>query len=495
MRKKALAVILSLSAIAFAISGCTKDSAEEKILSITSNSYIAESMSGDVVVNFDKEGNPIELIDANGDVIDLGTDGVKVNKNSSGEIVSVVTEKGETLRVKEKANEKNSSEIIAKAETKLAEEKKSDTQEKKSETAKVSEEKKEEVVKTEADGTKTKYVDLEQEEKKTENKSEKTSEVKVAKKDSEAKADTRSEESKTKTVAEEVQTGVPGEVVTPINKTMYAKATRNGMHKVYSDTTGETVISSIVPGILEALRIQGDRKSVDGAITVSAQTNTDWYKISFNKGGQTINGWIPIYSLTDVAPSVVDSAPTQADQKTQSTPQQQTQPGENSSQQAQQQTTPSAQAMQIPADAVQGADYEGHAAYYTYSARTCPEHLAQVNAIRAENDIPAATWNSGQESAAMNRLLELVKAGQPLNHGYGNMFAGGENLAVGGGDYVGAYCQSAGHKATLLADYRDGDLNPCTSMVSVCVTTVVYVPDLNYTETRKDANNAMMFFN
>ena len=149
--------------------------------------------------------------------------------------------------------------------------------------------------------------------------------------------------------------------------------------------------------------------------------------------------------------------------------------------------------MDIPAEAVRGEDMGGMAVYYVYSVHSCPEHLAQVNAFRTENGVPELTWNGSQETAAMNRLLELVRANQPLNHGYGTMFAAAENLGMHQSDYVGAYKQSDGHKSAMLAAFYNGDTHT-TSMVSVCVDVTMYIPDLNQVITYTNDFNAMMFF-
>lgn len=465
MKKKILTLILSLTAFSIAINGCTKESGLATQLGITENAYIAETSSGDVVINFDEDGNPVEMIDANGDVIDLTSPDVTVKKDKNGEIVSVVAPNGEEVKVKEKATEENSAEILKKAEEKASvapteEEPQKEEPAKKAETDKTGD---------------TKYID-EETDKENQTK-EKTETPKVSKEESNKKIDNRSDEAKETEKAPAKETS--GEKVTPMDKIMYPRSTREGMCKVYSDTSGAEVIATLVAG-------------VDKEIHVIGQTDTDWYQIKFSKAGKEINGWIPIYSLTDTAPEVKDSP--EAPKQGEVTPDPATEQ-KSEEKKTEEQTQQPTQGITVPADAVRGEDVAGHPAYYVYSVHTSPEHLGQVNAFRSENGVPELTWNSGQEGAAMNRLMELVKAGQPLNHGYGTMIAGAENLGMGQDDYVGSYKQSPGHKAALLTAFYNGDGVHCTTMVSVCVDATIYIPDTGSVQTVTNCYNAMMFFN
>lgn len=130
MKKKSVIFLTCLLSAIFLSSACSKPPAlAGSEVKLASNAYIAESSSGDIVINFDNDGMPVEIIDANGDVIDLKSSDVTVKTDKkTGKILSVQVG-AETHTVKEKATEENAEKIIAKAkdvqEKKIAEAKKS----------------------------------------------------------------------------------------------------------------------------------------------------------------------------------------------------------------------------------------------------------------------------------------------------------------------------------------------------------------------------------
>ena len=284
MKKKLLTILISAIAFSTILSGC-KDNPAQK-LGLTENAYIAETSSGDVIINFDEDGNPIEMIDANGDVIDLTKENVTVEKDENGEVTAITKEDGERIPVKEKANEKNSGKIIAKAEEKQAEKEKSTGKEESTEEVNKEEENK-------GNAEREKEIEERLGKQDESEKTEPVNEEKPAKGESVVTIDTTDKDKEKK--EKKTEEDQPKE--TPTEKIMYVNPGGDGMRKVYDSYSDGTVIATLVPGL-------------DNAITVIGE-HEDWYHIQFKQRGKDIDGWTPKSSLTDNKTETVDDNPEQ----------------------------------------------------------------------------------------------------------------------------------------------------------------------------------------
>ena len=442
---------------------------------VAENAYIGETSSGDVVINLDDEGNPVEMIDANGEVIDLTEEGVQVEKDENGEIVSVTTADGETVVLKEKADEENSKDIVKKAE---------ETQQKKAE-----------------------------EQKKAEGKSEKTTEKTSEEKKSETPASSEKTSEEKKAEGNKLPTELPEADKddgkdwneTAMSATMYAKEDKSltailvylGPGEKYGSVMDNESAAKIYPYPLGKT-----------PISVKAKTDNNWYRVVYSST-QAKNAWDTAepHSVEGyVKASDLMSAEKFAElQKASELPSEE--PSEKPSEQPSEKPseTPSETPSEdpkpeektpdeipLPADALP-TEQEG--VYYTITVHTNPEHLAQVNALRKEAGVPELTWNSAQEAAVMQRIKQMyIDLNGGIDHSYGGGSLGvRENLTVLN-PAVDAYKNSPVHYNNMIA-------SDIASMVSASVDIVIYYQNgrqygiddrVVYDNNR---NNIMCFFN
>lgn len=466
MKKKIAYFLIGATVLCMTIAGvagCNKITEKEQ----TETLVLAELASGSYDIIENEDGEPVKIVTENGEEIDLTAEDVTVEKDENGKVISVTRTVTPTENKTKEAQDSNA---------KTDDDNKEDVSENSEKTIT------DEDIKAELD---------------SEIKSKQENKGKNTEKSSEKKP--TSDEAEIKPGKTQPKSASEPEAIneeTPVNKTMYPKHTSRGFHNVYSNRVDSIVISTLTPG-------------VDGGVNVIGQTEDGWYHIKYTKRGEEIDGWIPIYSLSDEPITVQDSdkeppktsevtseakSETPSEEKSSEKRSEKASevPSEKPSEPASEEKAPSSEEktseIEIPEGAVQGM-YDGKVCYSVFTAYTCPEHLGQINSLRSENGVPEATWNSEQEEAVKNRLLDLVRNGHPLDHSYGSMIGGGENLGIGGGDYIAKYAQSEGHKSTLLAVYENG-----TSVVSVCISETIYIPETGEIFTTEGTNNIVVVF-
>ncbi len=254
MKKKFLTITL-LALTMLTLFGCQKGTEE----AMKNNKLVvAESSSGDVVINFDEKGNPVEMIDANGDIIDLTAEGTVVEKDEkTGKIISVTTTTGEKVEVRQTATAEEAEKVIENSEKKKAEE---------AEAREVG--KQEYKTKDEILGPKDKVT----------GKVTDSAVIDTTKKGTTDKAD------KTESTVKE----------NAVSKTMYPKSLKGGMVSVYADYSEQsTIIGTLIPGVTKSVNVFGE-------------TNTGWSHVRYDKSGTQTEGWVLSGNLSTTAPEVVD---------------------------------------------------------------------------------------------------------------------------------------------------------------------------------------------
>ena len=122
MKKKLVSMLITALLLTTA-TGCRN-------LAVSGNNNILvepETVESDSV-RYDEEGNPLELVSANGEVFDLTSDSVVVKKDANGKVVSVTSEivkeekketasekadKKETVSAEPKKTEKTTGKVVA----------------------------------------------------------------------------------------------------------------------------------------------------------------------------------------------------------------------------------------------------------------------------------------------------------------------------------------------------------------------------------------------
>ena len=452
-------ILLSSLVFVCAFTGCKKKGNGADTIKVNENAYLCESSSGDILINFDDAGNPVELIDANGEVTDLTKEEVSVIRDEkNGEIKSVTVGK-KTIAVKEKADEKNSEKILA-----TAKEKKEKTSE---DGKKVTSEEKKEEIKAEKDTEEE--VKIPSSEEMRPGKEKFTPGVDAPKlpsdnpKSSEKAKETPSEEVK----EEEVAVDYSEEAV---SGTMYgAFYATNGSQVIYSKAGTQYPVA-------KDPKTGGDAYLTGAnAVELIGKTNNGWYHIkAYTAFGpafsERVNGYVPASALVDEATKnkqVEEKNKQQGEERKKQEEKESEIPSEKPSETPSE--TPSEQPSNPPAppskevmDQIEEEQRKRAEEYnnrqYAITASANRGIFDQINAWRVENGLAELSWGSDNEGIASTRAYEqtdlVTNQHGSINHGYGTPWSGMENLSDRGTSAVfDGWKASGGHNQTMLGSY------------------------------------------
>lgn len=452
MKKRILKMGLLIGFALFFVAGTSAGCKKKAEIKLSDNAYIAETSSGDVVINLDEDGNPIEMIDANGDVIDLTNQEIEVKKDEKGNIVSVKTAKGETVTVKEKASEETAKEIVEKAVEKASEKgsekgsekKMASTSEKEAENASEENEKEEE----------EKF-------KPGENAPELSSEKKVEKsseKASEKASETPSEKPAEKTYTEE-----------KLSLTMYPKESGGaGTVSVFAGP-GSDYGRATDMGNPASIACFPTVESFP--VSVLGKTDNGWYHISYTSSKaqyayqtgtpHTIEGYVLESDLVseDAQAARVDAYHKKLEEQKKKAEEEQKKKEEKSSEKPSE--TPSAvptpEEMEKINEQNRKEAEEQNNKTFTITASANRAVFDQINAYREENGLEPLQWGTEKEGIASTRASEqsdlVCNKHGSIDHGYGTPVSGAAENLTDISDAFSAWKSSGGHNQNMLGDY------------------------------------------